>query len=243
LLKKFESGIRDSFTINQLFKQLNAASDSTDEYVLEYIQSQKNIYTRTNADILLNSGSQIAAFSHLYENRIEWSKLLGERILDSFYRKSIYHIIFNTYYYIYRLNIAAESLISTFKDRYPKYGRLQAIIFLATLNKNNVFNSISKYNEIILKYCDDDLMKELSNDEMNSIAWQIFLNSDDKKCLFIVLNLTRQSLVIDKNNRIFRYLCKHTLQTWANRRSNRNGNQSSRLGCSMAKKILSRSIR
>ncbi len=107
------------------------------------------------------------------------------------------------------MNIAAESLISTFKDRYPKYGRLQAIIFLATLNKNNVFNSISKYNEIILKYCDDDLMKELSNDEMNSIAWQIFLNSDDKKCLFIALNLTRQSLVIDKNNPAY-------LDTYAN---------------------------
>lgn len=208
ILTKFENGNTDTLLTKRLFYLLNSAGDSTDEFVYDYINSQKNIYTKTNADILLHSYSHFAAFNHLYQNHDEWIKILDEKILDSFYRKSIYKIAQDAYYYVYRFDISSENLINTISSQYPRYGRLQTILFL--LNQSlPVDNNKNIFTNLILNHVDDNLMRLMSAAEMNALAWKIFLNSTNKNALSIASNFSKQSLVIEEKNHYF-------LDTYAN---------------------------
>ncbi len=211
LLKKFKAGERDTGFIKHFFHTLTfSADDSTDQFVLDYINSQKNIYTKTNADIIMGSFAHFAAFNHIYQNHDKWAEIISENYLDSFYRHQISNIIRETYYWVYNFRFSStDSIVSSFQDKYPKYGRLEAVLFFLNQYSGNNPIQIELYDNIVNHYFDLDIIKELSASQLNNIAWHIFQYSLNSQSLFNASNLSKQCLVIKKNNPMY-------LDTYAN---------------------------
>ncbi len=194
LIKKFKQGNRDTTFINSFFKIIRSSSgDSTDEYMLDYINSQENIYTKQHANVLMNNYSHNVALEHFYNNREKWLKVISNKELEEYYKRQINNQV-HDYFFFTDYFRKPDSLINLLETKYPEYGRKIAILFLLR-NQNNY----EAFDGFIEKYLDNNLVKELSVIEMNTIAWYIFLYSTNRYSLYIALNISNKSLLHEQN--------------------------------------------
>ncbi len=209
LIEKFENGNRDTAFLKQLFNANLLASDSTDKYVLGFIKSRDNLFTKENADILMHSYSHIVAFDYLYSNQEIWKKIIDGDVLENFYKQEIRKQISETYYNVYNFKMYADDLIRQFDSKYPKYGKEASVKFLLWQWVRLDDGKNPELNYLVKTYIDSNFIIKLSSYDLNSLAWFGFVKVTDNFILNQALSWSKKSLELDKDNPAY-------LDTYAN---------------------------
>lgn len=198
LVNEFNQGKRDSKFISQLCKAASNAGDNAEEYVKAFIETQNDLYTKENADFLLSNAESAdgTAFKQLYEHKEKWLEVSDRELYRTTIANIISNEILNEIFSDKKNDVNWTELENKYQEKYPVEAKEQVakakVIFYAETKDWKKFTEELK---ILLKQNADPFgQKEM----VNSIAWTVFENIEDKDLLNEVLTLSKKLIENDK---------------------------------------------
>ena len=207
LIEQYNNGNRDTEFLKKLFRATNSASDTVDTYVIGFIQSRDNLFTKGNAEIIMNSGATKVALEYFFANLEVWNKVVDKEKLGEYLKNTIKWETNTAVSWGFIKNVDSRPMIENYSKKYGEYGKagiLRFLIYNYGVRKNN--NDLAVLvNDMESLY--SDALK--SSNDLNEFAWSIFQNITDTTLLNKALSWSKKSLEQDKNNPAY-------LDTYAN---------------------------
>ncbi len=194
LVEGFKAGNRDGNFITKLCKASAAANDNVEEYLKAFIETQTNLFTKDNAELLLSNveNTDGIVFKNLYENKEKWLPVADKEMLESVIANAISTEIVSEIFNEKNTEVDWAGITKKYNKKYPGYAKEQVakakVIYYSDLENWKEFAEALK---VLLKENPNAFTQK---NALNSIAWSVFENIDDKELLNEALTLSKKSL-------------------------------------------------